>query len=437
MKRAIVLSGGGTKGAYELGAWRALRESGVEYDIVTGTSIGSINGALMVVGDFARCEEMWANLKMEDMMVDGITIAGSVTDTMEDFYNQKQSLRPYLKKYLKNKGLDNSPFTEFVKKYIDEERVRRSRVAYGLVTVQFPSLKPCVLPEKDIPQGLLKDFVIASSSVFPAFPMHKIGEETYIDGCYFDNLPIDLAVEMGATDIIAVDLHTTPQHPNHAKRPYVTTILPTRELGGMLDFDPGRIRKNVTSGYRDTLKTFGKLKGFTYYFKPESLSDMEKPVERFCHAVARGEAIVMRNGKSKLDKAGDIYRMFHLFEEYAGNRTLTKEDYFIRAAEICGDIYGMDQSAIYDFRVFADTLRSRLDGPEAYPEARIFGQENHRSLIKRLSELKLQNDSVYLTGCLYYASKEGAIDFEKQLGVLSYLPHELAAVLFLTSLEEE
>ncbi len=40
MKRAIALCGGGTKGAYELGAWKALKEMGIEYHIVTGTSIG-------------------------------------------------------------------------------------------------------------------------------------------------------------------------------------------------------------------------------------------------------------------------------------------------------------------------------------------------------------------------------------------------------------
>ena len=51
-KRAVVLSGGGTKGAYEIGVWRALRELSVDFQIVTGTSIGSINGAMMAMGDF-------------------------------------------------------------------------------------------------------------------------------------------------------------------------------------------------------------------------------------------------------------------------------------------------------------------------------------------------------------------------------------------------
>ena len=48
MKRAIVLSGGGSKGAYQIGVWKALRKMKIKYDIVTGTSIGSVNGIMMV-----------------------------------------------------------------------------------------------------------------------------------------------------------------------------------------------------------------------------------------------------------------------------------------------------------------------------------------------------------------------------------------------------
>ena len=56
MKQAIALAGGGTKGAYQVGAWKAMRELGVPFDIVTGTSIGSVTAALMVLNWFGRSE---------------------------------------------------------------------------------------------------------------------------------------------------------------------------------------------------------------------------------------------------------------------------------------------------------------------------------------------------------------------------------------------
>ena len=48
MKRAIVLSGGGAKGAYQIGVWKALRKLKLNYSIVTGTSVGALNGAFFV-----------------------------------------------------------------------------------------------------------------------------------------------------------------------------------------------------------------------------------------------------------------------------------------------------------------------------------------------------------------------------------------------------
>ena len=50
-KLALVLAGGGARGAYEVGVWQAMSELGMEIDIVTGSSVGSINGAMVCQGD--------------------------------------------------------------------------------------------------------------------------------------------------------------------------------------------------------------------------------------------------------------------------------------------------------------------------------------------------------------------------------------------------
>ena len=74
MKTAIVLAGGGSKGSYQAGVWKALRELGVEYQIVTGTSIGAVNGALMVMGDYERAERLWHTVTVEDIMAHGMNL---------------------------------------------------------------------------------------------------------------------------------------------------------------------------------------------------------------------------------------------------------------------------------------------------------------------------------------------------------------------------
>ena len=46
----LVLDGGGARGAYQIGAWKALREAGVKIEAVAGTSVGALNGALICMG---------------------------------------------------------------------------------------------------------------------------------------------------------------------------------------------------------------------------------------------------------------------------------------------------------------------------------------------------------------------------------------------------
>ena len=250
-KRAVVLSGGGTKGAYEIGVWKALRELSVDYQIVTGTSIGSINGALMTMGDFEKAEQIWNGMAMGDLMQ-----APQKKKGCREFLKSFILQDPVREHRLIDGAVDNSPFYDFVEKNIDEEKVRSSKVDYGLVTVRARDRKPFLLTKADIPQGQLKDYIIASSSVYPVFPMHKIREEYYIDGMYHDNLPIELAISMGATELIVVDLHQKPQHPKFAGQANVMYLTPSEDLGGILAFDHEKIVSNIEMGYRDALRKF-------------------------------------------------------------------------------------------------------------------------------------------------------------------------------------
>ncbi|MBQ9938060.1 MAG: patatin-like phospholipase family protein, partial [Oscillospiraceae bacterium] len=68
MKRAIVLGGGGSRGGYHIGVWKALRELGIDYQMVTGTSVGALNGAIMAQNDFESAVKMWENLTTCDVL---------------------------------------------------------------------------------------------------------------------------------------------------------------------------------------------------------------------------------------------------------------------------------------------------------------------------------------------------------------------------------
>ena len=65
---AIALEGGGARGAWQVGAWRALEEAGVRYNAVSGTSVGAINGALMAMRDLHQAEQIWKDIRFSQII---------------------------------------------------------------------------------------------------------------------------------------------------------------------------------------------------------------------------------------------------------------------------------------------------------------------------------------------------------------------------------
>ncbi|MGH9552300.1 MAG: patatin-like phospholipase family protein, partial [Terriglobales bacterium] len=66
-KRALVLSGGGARGAYQVGVLKALRELGIHFDMAFGTSVGGINAAFFVQNKLDRLAEVWCEIRATDV----------------------------------------------------------------------------------------------------------------------------------------------------------------------------------------------------------------------------------------------------------------------------------------------------------------------------------------------------------------------------------
>lgn len=260
MKMAIVLGGGGSKGAYQIGAWRALKELGIKYDIITGTSIGAFNGAMMVQGDFEKALALWREIDIDKVILNGLNLR-----TDFNYYKQNSDkLIPFLKSYANHKGMDITPLKKIVESSFDEAFFTSS-LDYGLVSVKIPSFSPIQKRKSELNKENLALWILASASCFPAFPVCEINGENYIDGGYYDNLPVNFAFELGAEQVIAIALNPNPHI--YSTHPLVRTIQPIVPLGGMLDFDKASMSENIELGYLDTLKSFGKLWGRIYSFR--------------------------------------------------------------------------------------------------------------------------------------------------------------------------
>lgn len=264
----LVLAGGGAKGAYQLGAWKAMRELGVQFDAVAGVSIGAINGALAVQDDFLNAEAFWN----EAELAKGVHFETPLKDPDNLF-----SVRNYpalLREILKNRGFDASPVKELLERHIDEAKVRAAGIPFGLVTVplsQGSELRPELFLD-DIPEGQLLDYILASASIPLANNIGPQGER-FLDGGIYDNTPVSMLRRSGFNRIVVVDIASIRgvNHNLDFQNCKVVYIRPHNidELGASFDFSREMYEKRKILGYLDAKKAFSYLLGKIYYFEPD------------------------------------------------------------------------------------------------------------------------------------------------------------------------
>lgn len=310
-KTALVLGGGGARGAYEIGIWKACREEGLVFDIVTGTSVGSINGALVAQDDFELAEKLWKELKTE-MVLD--LYSQGKEEIPKAHVPELEKLAPeealaLIKSIFVNKGVSTKGLGQLLRSYIDEDKVRNSKVEYGLVVAEMPSLKEKQIIKghwlfcQDIPVGKLHDFIMASASYFPAMQPHEIDGVVYIDGGYAEAVPVSMAVKKAAQKIIAIDL--TPDNPFTKKesKAYDNLIWISShwDLGSILIFNKENAQRIMRLGYLDGRKVFGHNLG--YYFTFEKGKFLENEViNADCAAKVFGLDPLKIYSKELLDK---------------------------------------------------------------------------------------------------------------------------------------
>ena len=250
--RGLVLAGGGARGSYQIGVWRALDELGWRAGVVTGTSVGCLNGALYVLGQYEMARDMWLSIRSSDVMA--LPAPGSGLGALGEAVRQ----------FMAEGGLDVSPLEQIVSRVLNEQELRASSIRFGLVTVEKKGLKPRELSLEEIPQGKLRDYLLASSACFPALRPRTIDGVEYLDGGYADNMPAGLAARLGAEELVCVDLEGLGiTKPNRTGLP--TTLIRSHwELGDILRFDPAVARRNMAIGYFDTMRAFGRLRGDAY-----------------------------------------------------------------------------------------------------------------------------------------------------------------------------
>jgi len=298
----LVLAGGGTKGAYQVGVWKALCEMGIKIKAITGASIGALNGALFLQDDFQALEKMYENIKISNIMkVEGVNANKNIFDLSNIFYLASD--------YSKQKGIDNTPLRGMIKQYVDMEKLYDSEIDFGLVTYSVKNKTPLQKFKNEIPKGEMENYLLASSC-FPIFKPQIIDGEEYYDGGLYDNIPSNMLIEKGYKNIIIADISGIGFSKKTVRKDvYVKVISPSEDLGGTFEFNHERIVNNIKLGYLDTKRTFNKLQGHIYYFKPEEFAKM---LEKFNLQTIYG-----------LEYAAQMYKMYK-YREYEFEEFITE-----------------------------------------------------------------------------------------------------------------
>lgn len=263
----LVLAGGGTKGAYQVGVWKALKELNINIKGIVGASIGSLNGALFLQDDFSMVEDMYENIKLGNIMnIDGVNEDKNIF-SFSNVFNLAAD-------YTKQKGIDNTPLKNMIEKYVDMDKIYNSDIDFGLVTFSLKNRQPLQKFKNEIPKEEMENYLLASSC-FPIFKPQVINNEEYFDGGLYDNIPTNMLIEKGYKNIIIADIAGVGLNRKTIdKKIYIKVIKPSEDLGGTFEFNHERITNNIKLGYLDTMKAFNQMQGHIYYFKTEEFFKM-------------------------------------------------------------------------------------------------------------------------------------------------------------------
>lgn len=368
MKRySLVLEGGGAKGAYQVGAIKALKENGYEFDTIVGTSIGALNAAFICQGDIDKLDELWHTLSFQDLM----DINNELGESLVNFNLTSEIVNEAAKKAInafKAKGIDTKNIRNILEKYIDEEKIRRSEIRFGLVTYCISDMVPQKLFIEDIPKGKLIDYLMATSNL-PVFKRQKIDDKKFLDGGAYDNCSVEMLYDAGYKDIVAIRIFRRRNRiRNYAKLSRkkdlnLKIILPSEELPFILNFESNNLKKLVDYGYVDTIKQLKGLDGNSYAIEKisnEKLDDFKKAfTPRLCLKFVKLSNVKYKVGENIVDVAlNKALRKVSYFS--SGKKTKVFKKQIINILEYLASNQNISKNKIYDIEELIKATKEKL-----------------------------------------------------------------------------
>lgn len=366
MKYGLALEGGGAKGAYQIGVVKALIDNGYEFEAVVGTSIGALNAAMVVQDRIDDAIDLWSNISYEKMFnVDDKKVSSALSAKID-----LEIVKYFSSKFgqiLKNGGISTENIRKILVDNVDEKKVRKSKMKFGLVTVCLSDKEVKQVFIDEIPKGELIDYLMATSSL-PVFKRAKIDNKSYLDGGVYDNCPVEMLEKKGIKNVIAIRNYKRMRirnYKNIIKKNDINLYMvePVDNLPGILKFDSKNTNELLRLGYFDGIKFAKKLDGIRYYVN----SQEEK---KFVHMLVDYDIDEMAKIAKGLDFEFSSYdNLRKIFLEEILNalvsKTLVKEAATYKEAvyaliEHVAKKENVEKYKIYDFNDFLDIVKSKI-----------------------------------------------------------------------------
>jgi NTE family protein len=203
---AFVLGGGGALGACEVGMLAALADAGVRPDLILGTSIGAVNGALFAAAPTAEGVARLADLWQDPEMAAGL--GGSLVRQVGTLVRSGTHLQ----------ALD--PLRERLRSALGVERFEELAVRFECVAASIERAS-----EHWFFEGPLVDPILASSAVPGVLPPVAIGDEHFIDGGIVNSIPVNRAVALGATHVYVLQVGRLERPLRAPRRPWEVAMV--------------------------------------------------------------------------------------------------------------------------------------------------------------------------------------------------------------------
>lgn len=362
----LVLEGGGAKGAYQIGVWKALREYGVKIKGISGVSVGALNGALICMGEYERAEQLWSNITYSQIMdVEDIKMDKLVTRNLKEL--SIGDLTHKTSKFLLDRGFDINPLKQLIEESIDEDKIQQSDIEFVIGTFSITDLKELVVTAKEVDIEYLKDYLLASA-YFPAFKNEKLHGVKYIDGGVVNNVPIDMLINRGYKDIIVlriygIGLEKKIKVPDNVN---IIEIAPRVNLGGILEFNQSKSARNMKIGYYDGLRVLKRLLGKIYYIE-NSNNPEEYYVNQFIKVNESVKMALLEYFKYDFTDTQTYIRQFiidvcpSIALELKLEKTWTYKELYISMLELCAKNLRMIKYKLYSENELLIQIQDRYE----------------------------------------------------------------------------